>query len=204
MFSSAVRPNCSFRTAGARFRELPRELGTASLQLLLGGHFDLLASVMRAIPSRFSHHPPQRLRRTARRREKRKNRKKSWDSQPRLQSSLTLRKLVLSRLWQSPIFSQLPAANLLQAKCFVSWVMTGRIGGSPHFSLLHDFCHGLLDSAFRERKGPPRQIRVHMGAQSRVTNSVTPVDQSFLCLVPQALETRGDIRQLQGPLVGAR
>ena len=34
-------------------------------------------------------------------------------------------------------------ANSLQAKCFVSWLWRGRIGGSPHFSLLHDFCHGL-------------------------------------------------------------
>ena len=35
-------------------------------------------------------------------------------------------------------------ANSLQTKYFVSRAMTGRIGGSPHFSPLHEFCHGLL------------------------------------------------------------
>ena len=36
-------------------------------------------------------------------------------------------------------------ANSLQAKCFVSWVMTGsKLVAVPDFSLLHDFCHGLL------------------------------------------------------------
>ena len=35
-------------------------------------------------------------------------------------------------------------ANLLQAKCFFLGPWRGRIGGSPHFSLLNDFCHGLL------------------------------------------------------------
>ena len=36
-------------------------------------------------------------------------------------------------------------ANSLQVKCFFSRAMTGgRMGGSPHFSLLHDFRHRLL------------------------------------------------------------
>ena len=34
-------------------------------------------------------------------------------------------------------------ANSLQAKCFVSWVMTGsELVAAPDFSLLYDFCHG--------------------------------------------------------------
>ncbi len=34
-------------------------------------------------------------------------------------------------------------ANSLQSKCFVSRAMTGgRIGGSPHFSVLHHFASG--------------------------------------------------------------
>ena len=54
-------------------------------------------------------------------------------------------------------------ANSPQAKCLVSRVIGGRIGGSPHFSLSDDFCRERARSdwpckkrALRERKLPWR------------------------------------------------
>ena len=51
-----------------------------------------------------------------------------------------------------------------------------RIGGSPHFSLLHDFCHGLLDSD----AAVPRPGRLRGRIHKR-----TVADQVHACLVKE-------------------
>ena len=51
--------------------------------------------------------------------------KKCWDSQPRLKVSLILRAFWDAACNSPRFFHSFQPANSLQAKCFVSWVMTG-------------------------------------------------------------------------------